>query len=83
MTQKARKQIREAIASLLVKEGWKLDKYNNYKKTVNEKQYRYAFEDNVLRYELKVVDRWIRILSGFWKDLTITEGGKIVGWKRN
>ena len=77
---KAQLKTREAVAALLTAQGWKKDNYGNFKKEQAGDQYRYKFEDNVLRYETKIGDYWSRVKSGYWKDLEIVDE-KIVGWK--
>lgn len=75
------KQIKEFLES----KGWKKDSYGNYQKESNGKEYRMKFNDISVRYELKIhhsgteyskpSSEWIRLKSGYFKDLSVSEKG--------
>ena len=71
---------RESIKNFLAQStGWKVDRYGNL---VNEeKNRRYKFNDTSLRFEVKSGKDWIRVRSGYYKNLTV-EDGKLHGMAR-
>lgn len=79
--QKSKIKIQQAVIALFDSTGWKEDNYGNYKKIQNNVEYRYCFEDNVLRYESKITGFWVRVKSAYWKDIEIING-EITGWKK-
>jgi hypothetical protein len=90
MTTKSKKELQEQIRQLLLGYGFQpstrspgtLQKVNS-----DGKEIRYKFNANALRREVALDKRyygqkqWVRISSGYWKDLSIVEN-KIVGMKR-
>jgi hypothetical protein len=59
---------RNTLKILLKSHGWEEDSYGNLKKVIKNSQkgdrmYRYKFNDRVIRFEVKCVDRWIRVYS--------------------
>ena len=69
--------------------GWKLDRYGHLKKKLNGKTYRFKLSRVAVRYEyqLKIAGsyrstRWVRIRSGYFSKLSITDEGKLAGLRR-
>ena len=64
--------------------GWEEDNFGHLQKQANGKQYRFKLSSIAVRYETKVksIGEWIRLQSGYFKDLTITEDGKLAGLTR-
>jgi len=69
--------------------GWNWDHYGHLQKTVEmardikERQYRFKISRIAVRYEVKANDiGWIRLRSGYFKDLHITPEGKLDGMTR-
>jgi hypothetical protein len=74
----------------LERHNWIADNYGNYRKSENGKVYRMKLQDNSLRYEVQItltgynnkpVHEWLRIKSGYYKNLSINADGKIAGLK--
>ena len=66
--------------------GYIRDQFGHYHKTLNGIDYRFKMQDNSVRYErqARIIDHneWLRIKSGYYKNLSITEDGKLAGIKR-
>jgi hypothetical protein len=72
----------EALRVAIQNFGYTEDKYGHFHKTESDgKQLRYKFGQGALRKEIKGVGRWIRIISGSYGNLSVTEDGKIKGLK--
>lgn len=88
MTKKLTKQ---DIINWATQRGWELDKYGHLQKKINDKEYRFKLSSTALRYEVKVYfagiqysrpgSEWMRLRSAYYKDLHITEEGKLSGLK--
>ena len=81
MTNKLTKQ---DIINWATSRDWELDKYGHLQKWIEEKQYRFKLSNTSLRYEVKVKafrapSEWMRLSSGYYKDLSITPEGKLSG----
>ncbi len=76
---------RQELENWLVSKGYAKDTYGHYQKTTNENTIRYKLQATSVRYEKKahIVDHneWIRLASGYYKDLSITEDDKLRGMK--
>ena len=92
----AKKLTKQAIINWATGRGWKLDKYGHLQKEFRgkdgeTKQYRYKLSNTAMRYEVQVhhdggqygkpSNEWLRLRSGYYKDLHITEEGKLSGLK--
>ncbi len=72
--------------------GFQKDKWGYFQKSNNGKEYRLKLSNIAVRYEVKIHhdgtkysqpdNEWIRLQSGYFKDLSITPDGKLVGLKR-
>jgi len=77
--------IKDQIKQFLVGKHWHEDKYGNMQISVNSKEYRIKFDKISLRYEVKVhysgteyskpSSEWVRLKSGYYKDLSVSEKG--------
>ena len=86
MTKKITKQ---QIIDWATSRGWKLDKWGHLQKEINGKQYRFKLSSTAMRYEFKVhhpggqyggpSSEWVRLRSGYYKDISFTPEGKISG----
>jgi hypothetical protein len=69
-----------------IEHSYKLDNFGHYQKTVNDITTRLKLSNIAVRYErkAKIVDHneWIRLLSGYYKNLSINDKGQISGLKR-
>jgi len=75
--------------------GWTEDKFGHLQKTVpfntsdtssESEQYRFKLSSTHVRYEKKIgvairQTEWLRIRSGYFKDLSISSDGKLKGLK--
>lgn len=64
------------ISALIENEGFKVDRYGNYKKIIDGDEYRYKFNPTSYRYEKKVVSSWMLIRGMYYKDYRKIFGGK-------
>ena len=80
----AYENIKQKVAEFLKAHGCKVDRWGHYTKTrKNDKKYRYKFNKNTLRYEVKLPHGWMRLYSGYWKNIRFNEEGKISGMSRS
>lgn len=80
------KEIKEFLSSF----GWEEDRFGNLLKEINERNYRFKFNATSVRYEVlyereenlfgstKTVREWVRVRSGYYKDIQIKDG-KLTG----
>ncbi len=77
---------RVQLESWLESHGYARDKFGHYQKT-GLFTYRFKMQATSVRYERKaqIVDHneWLRIKSGYYKDLSITADNKLAGLKTN
>jgi len=74
--------------------GWVDDKWGHMQKTIGDKLYRFKISSTAVRYEVKVVhvkvvrdhsqyfsgsSEWMRVRSGYFKDLSLDSEGKLKG----
>ena len=86
MNAKQKMKLVEDITNLLVSHGYELTKYGTYQKLNKQtgKMVRYKFTKIGLRKEAQVIfddgsKSWVRLNSGYLKDLYITEDRKLGG----
>ena len=76
---------RQDLETWLVGKGYLKDIYGHYQRTIGENAIRYKLQASSVRYEKKahIVDHneWIRLASGYYKDLSITDEDKLRGMK--
>ena len=76
---------RQKLENWLTNRGYVKDQFGHYHKTLNGKNYRFKMQDNSTRYErqVRIVDnnKWLRIKSGYYKNLSITSEDKLAGLK--
>jgi hypothetical protein len=71
----------------LISKGYKQDTYGHYQKQKDGKTYRYKIQNISVRYETKVhheydnTNSWIRIASGYFKDLKLNDKNQLCGMK--
>jgi len=70
MTPKQRSTRIAEIKSWLATQGYTEDKYGNFKSA----DVRYKFTATGLRKERNIGSRWVRMRSGYIKDVTVVEG---------
>ena len=77
-----RKMKKEQFINWAESQGWKLDRFGHLKKEANGKAYRFKLSRVAARYEVKSSAGWVRIRSGYFSKLTISDEGKLVGMTR-
>lgn len=72
---------REQFVEWAILNGWKLDRYGHFQKVEHEglRQYRLKLSRIAVRYEVKSHAGWVRVRSAYFKDLSITPEGKLLG----
>ena len=73
---------REELIAWARRNGWALDRWGHLQKTNNGTTYRLKLSRIAARYELKSSAGWVRLRSGYYKDLTITGAGELTGLTR-
>jgi len=84
---------KELLGNWLFDKGYKRDKFGHYTRTAVDPHLeggsvttRFKMRANSVRYEkqCKIVDHneWIRLASGYYKNISITSEGKLAGMKR-
>lgn len=74
---------REQLTEWAIQNGWELDRFGHLQKVEHEglRHYRLKLSRIAVRSEVKSHAGWVRVRSGYFKDLTITAGGKLAGLK--
>ena len=63
-----------------LRHGFCLDNYGHYQKVTTEgKIYRLSFNKLAVRYEVKIQNEWVRISSGYYKNISISSDDKLAG----
>ena len=72
---------REQLIEWAITNGWKLDRHGHLQKSEHEglRRYRLKLSRIAVRYEIHTHAGWVRVRSGYFKDLSITAGGKLAG----
>jgi len=77
---------KQELENWLISKGYSKDKFGHYQKTIQGTTVRYKMQPFSVRYERQayIVDHneWLRLASGYYKNLSITPGGKLSGMKR-
>ena len=59
--------------------GWTEDRFGHLQKTNGTSRYRLKLSSIAARYEVKSSAGWLRLRSGYYKNLNITADGKLGG----
>jgi hypothetical protein len=73
---------REELIRWATTQGWKLDRFGHLQKHSPEGAYRLKLSRIAARYEAKTAQGWVRLRSGYYKDLQFTADGKLAGLTR-
>jgi hypothetical protein len=79
---------KDELIQWLISKGYHVDKFGHYQKVSEQtgKNYRYKIQDISVRYEVQSKicgkNEWCRIMSGYFKDLSINDKGQLCGLKR-
>ena len=77
METKNQKKIAEIKEALRATPDLTEDSYGNFKVEIAGTHYRYHFSKNALRAEINISSSWCRRWSAYYKDISITEKGKL------
>lgn len=76
---------RQELENWLIGKGYTKDIFGHYQRTIGNETVRFKMQATSVRYErgAKIVDHseWLRLASGYYKDLNITEDDKLRGTK--
>ncbi len=74
---------REELIRWAIANGWKQDRFGHLQKEEHEglRRYRLKLSRIAARFETKTAHGWVRVCSAYYKDLSITAGGKLAGMK--
>jgi hypothetical protein len=74
---------RDELIQWATRNGWKLDRWGHLQKVEHEglRRYRIKLSRIAARFEVKTVHGWVRVRSGYLKDLSITADGKLAGMR--
>ena len=77
---------KQELENWLINKGYSKDKFGHYQKTIGETTVRYKMQAFSVRYErqARIVahNEWLRLASGYYKNLSITLEGKLAGMER-
>ena len=73
---------REELITWATRNGWKLDRFGHLQKHSPQGTYRLKLSTIAARYETKTPHGWVRLRSGYYKDLQLTADGKLAGMNR-
>ena len=59
--------------------GWTEDRFGHFQKTNGTSRYRLKLSSIAARYEVKSTHGWVRLRSGYYKNLNLTADGKLAG----
>jgi len=73
---------REQLIDWAIQNGWTLDQQAHLQKVEHQglRRYRLMLGRIAVHYEIHTHAGWVRVRSGYFKDLTITVNGELVGW---
>jgi hypothetical protein len=71
---KKNQETMNAMITVIKSKGFVGDRYGNYKKTEDGREYRYKFNTTSYRYEKKFGDSWMKLAGAYYKNVKI--GGK-------
>jgi hypothetical protein len=73
---------REELVNWAVQQGWKFDRWGHLQKEFGQKRYRLKISRIAARYEVRTECGWVRLYSGYLKNLKVTPENKIAGMTR-
>ena len=71
--------IKDELITWAKANGWTEDRFGHVQKTNGTSRYRLKLSSIAARYEVKTTHGWVRLRSGYYKNLNITADGKLVG----
>ena len=73
---------RDALIAWATQQGWKMDRFGHLQKESPNATHRLRLSRIAARYEVKTQHGWVRLRSGYYKDLQLTADGKLAGMNR-
>jgi hypothetical protein len=75
---------RDQLIQWATSNGWKLDSHGHLQKVEHEglRHYRLKLSRIAVRYEVKTHAGWVRLRSGYYKNLHITADDQLAGMTR-
>ena len=73
---------RDELIRWAATQGWKLDRFGHLQKQSLNGTHRLKLSTIAARYETKTQHGWVRLRSGYYKDLQLTADGKLAGMNR-
>lgn len=71
MTKKQRQEHLDRIRAVLTENRWVIDRWGNYKKSMNGNSYRVKLQKTSMRVERSMGDgRWFNLVSDYFKNVT-------------
>ena len=74
MTKKQRQEHLDRIRAVLTENGWVIDRWDNYKKTLSGRVYRIKIQKTSMRVERATNSasgcRWVNLVSDYFKNVT-------------
>ena len=61
------------------RKGWTRDKWGHLHKRIGDTDYRFKVSSIAVRHEMKGRSGWIRLRSGYFKDLRFSDDDKLGG----
>lgn len=77
---------KEEFVAWALSRGWHADRYGHLQKEVGDKQYRMKISNVAVRYESRITfadgkHEWVRLRSGYYKNLRVMPDGTLAGLK--
>ena len=73
---------RDELIAWATRNGWTPDRWGHLQKETPNGTYRLKLSRIAARYETKTQHGWVRLRSGYYKDLQLTADGKLAGMNR-
>jgi len=74
---------RSEVVAWAESHGWTRDAWGHYQRvTPQGNRYRLKLSRIAARYEVRTEVGWVRLMSGYYRDLSISPEGKLSGMKR-
>ena len=70
---------RDELIAWATRNGWKPDRWDHLQKELSSATYRLKLSRIAARYEVKSSAEWVRLRSGYYKDLRITPDDQLAG----
>jgi hypothetical protein len=73
---------REELIAWATRNGWKLDRWGHLKKEFPNGAHRLKLSRIAARHEISTPAGWVRLASGYYKNLRITADDRLAGMTR-